>query len=115
SAAEGRQTRAKRFSNSRFVNSLEGSQRFATYRIAQFPGTQRLSPIPNHENSRRQEMRFTTLSRLLAALAVIAMLLPSVLLAQNTTTGAISGTVSDPSNAVVGNASVVLKSTDTRV
>jgi hypothetical protein len=60
-------------------------------------------------------MRFTTLSRLLAAVAVIAMLVPSVVLAQNSTTGAISGTVTDPSNAVVGSAAVVLKSTDTGV
>jgi len=43
------------------------------------------------------------------------MLVPSVLLAQNSTTGAISGTVADPSNAVIGSASVVLKSTDTGV
>ena len=53
-------------------------------------------------------MRFTSLSRLCAVFAVIALLVPGVLLAQNATTGAISGTVTDPSNAVIGSATVSL-------
>ena len=53
-------------------------------------------------------MRFTTMSRLFAVLAVVALIVPGVLLAQNTTTGAISGTVTDPSNAVIPNAPVTL-------
>jgi hypothetical protein len=59
-------------------------------------------------------MRFTTL-RLLAVLAVVALLVPSILLAQNSTTGAISGTVTDPSNAVVGSAAITLTNTETGV
>src|SRR5258707_13784489 len=58
-------------------------------------------------------MRFTTFSRLLTALAVIVLLVPNVVLAQNATTGAISGTVTDPSNAVVGSATVTLTNTET--
>jgi len=58
-------------------------------------------------------MRFTTSSRLLALLAVIALLVPGVLLAQNATTGAIAGTVVDSSNAVVPNATVTLIGVDT--
>jgi len=57
-------------------------------------------------------MRFTTLSRLFAVLAVIALLVPGVVLAQSNTQGAISGTVLDASNAVVPNAPVTLKSLD---
>jgi len=43
---------------------------------------------------------------------VLAVLFPGVLLAQSTTQGAISGTVSDPSNAVLPNLIVTLKSLD---
>ena len=57
-------------------------------------------------------MRFTTLSRLFAVLAVIAVLVPGVVLAQSTTTGAISGTVTDPSGAVLPDVTVTLKSVD---
>jgi hypothetical protein len=59
-------------------------------------------------------MRFTTL-RLLAVFAVVALLVPSILLAQNSTTGAISGTVTDPTNAVVGSAAITLTNTETGV
>jgi len=58
-------------------------------------------------------MRFTTLSRLFAALAVVVLFVSSVMLAQNATTGAISGTVTDPSNAVVGSATVTLTNIET--
>jgi len=57
-------------------------------------------------------MRFTTLSRLFAMLAVIALLVPGVLLAQSTTTGAISGTVTDQSGAVLPDVPLTLKSVD---
>ena len=60
-------------------------------------------------------MRFTTLSRLFAVLAIVALFVPGVLLAQNTTTGAISGTVTDPSNAVIPNAPVTLTNLGTGV
>jgi len=60
-------------------------------------------------------MRFITLSRLLAALAVIALLVPSALSAQNATTGAINGTITDPSSAVVANVAVTLISAETGV
>jgi len=59
-------------------------------------------------------MRFITMNRLFAILA-IALLVPSVVLGQSATTGAISGTVVDPSNAVVANATVTLTSLDTGV
>jgi hypothetical protein len=64
------------------------------------------------ENLGGQEMRFTTLSRLFAVLAVIALLVPGVVLAQSTTTGAISGTVTDATGAVVPDITVSLKSLD---
>ncbi len=57
-------------------------------------------------------MRFTTLSRLFAVLAVIALLVPGVVLAQSTTTGAISGTVTDQSGAILPDVPVTLKSTE---
>ncbi len=60
-------------------------------------------------------MRFTTLSRLFAVLAVVALIVPGILVAQNTTTGAISGTVTDPSNAVIPNAPVTLTNLGTGV
>jgi len=57
-------------------------------------------------------MRFRGSIQLLALLATIALLLPSLLLAQSTTTGAISGTVADPSGAVLPDLTVTLKSVD---
>lgn len=57
-------------------------------------------------------MRFTTLSRLFAVLAVIALLVPGVVLAQSNTQGSISGTVVDASSAVLPNVSIVLKNLD---
>jgi hypothetical protein len=57
-------------------------------------------------------MRFTTSTRLLVLLAVLSLLLPSVLLAQSTTNGAISGTVTDQTGAVLPDLTVNLKSTE---
>jgi len=57
-------------------------------------------------------MRFTTSTRLLVLIAVVSLLLPSMLLAQSTTTGAISGTVTDPTGAVLPDVGVSLKSTE---
>jgi hypothetical protein len=57
-------------------------------------------------------MRFRTVSQVLMLLAVIGLLVPSVVLAQSTTTGAISGTVTDQSGAVVPDVTVNLKSID---
>ena len=56
-------------------------------------------------------MRFTT-SKLLALVGVLSLLLPIMLLGQSTTTGVISGTVSDPSGAVLPNVTVNLKNVD---
>jgi len=57
-------------------------------------------------------MRFTTLSRLLAVFTLVALLMPSVVTAQSTTTGAISGAVMDQSGAVLPEVRVTLKSTE---
>jgi hypothetical protein len=50
--------------------------------------------------------------RMLVVMAAIAVLLPGVLLAQSMTTGAISGTVTDKTGAVVPNITVKLNSVD---
>jgi hypothetical protein len=55
-------------------------------------------------------MRFRTLIGLLTFSVVLALLVPSVVLAQSTTTGAISGTVTDQSGAILPDVSVTLKS-----
>ena len=60
-------------------------------------------------------MRFATVSRLFAVVAMMAMLVPGLLLAQNSTTGAINGTVTDPSNAVISSAAVTLTNLGTGV
>ncbi len=57
-------------------------------------------------------MRFTTLSRLFAVLAVVALLVPGVVLAQSTVTGAVGGTVTDQSGAVLPEVPVTIKSVD---
>ena len=57
-------------------------------------------------------MRFTTLSRLLAVFALVALIVPTVVTAQSTTTGAISGAVMDQSGAVLPDVRVTLKSTE---
>ncbi len=54
-------------------------------------------------------MRFKTFVTLLALLTVAALAVPSFLPAQSTTTGVISGTVTDPSGAVLPNLTVALK------
>jgi outer membrane receptor protein involved in Fe transport len=53
-------------------------------------------------------MRFTTSIRILALLAIVAMLLPGVLVAQSLTEGALNGTVTDQTGAVVAGVSVKL-------
>jgi hypothetical protein len=57
-------------------------------------------------------MRFTTFSKVLVLIAMVALVRPGVLLGQSTTQGAISGMVSDPSNAILPNATIQLKSLD---
>jgi Carboxypeptidase regulatory-like domain len=57
-------------------------------------------------------MRFDTWTRLLVLTAIVSLLLPGIVLAQSTTTGAISGVVTDPSGAVLPDVSVTLKSTE---
>ena len=57
-------------------------------------------------------MRFRTLIGLLTFSVVLALLVPSVVLAQSTTTGAISGTVTDQSGAVLSDVNVTLKSVE---
>src|SRR5579863_1271332 len=61
----------------------------------------------------RKTMRFTWFAKCLVLLAVFALLVPGVMLAQNVVTGGISGTVTDPSGAVVPNAALTLKSSAT--
>ena len=57
-------------------------------------------------------MRFTTSIRILALLAVVALLLPGLLLGQSTTQGAMSGTITDPTGAVVPNVTVKITNLD---
>ena len=57
-------------------------------------------------------MRFDTWTRLLVLTAIVSLLLPGIVLAQSTTTGAISGVVTDPSGAVLPDVTVTLKSTE---
>ena len=57
-------------------------------------------------------MRFTTLTKLFAALAVIAMLVPGIVSAQSNTQGSITGTVQDASSAVLPNIQVTIKNLD---
>src|SRR5579859_7096027 len=61
--------------------------------------------------SRRQEMRFTTSSKLFALLVTMALLLSGVYLFAQETTGGLQGTVKDPSGAVVGGAHIVITGT----
>jgi len=51
-------------------------------------------------------MRFTTSIRILVLIAVVALLLPGMLVGQSMTQGAISGTITDPTGAVVANVMV---------
>jgi outer membrane receptor protein involved in Fe transport len=57
-------------------------------------------------------MRFHVSSRILALVAVFGLVFPSVMLGQSLTQGAISGTVVDATNALLPNATVVLKNLD---
>lgn len=56
-------------------------------------------------------MRFTS-TRLLALVAVLALVVPTVVLAQSNTQGAIAGTVTDQSGAVLPNVTVTAKNLD---
>jgi len=58
-------------------------------------------------------MRFTWFAKSFVLLLALALLVPGVMLAQNIVTGGISGTVTDPSGAVVPSATVNLKSNST--
>jgi len=57
-------------------------------------------------------MRFKTSTTLVVLIAILSLLLPVALLAQSTTTGAISGTVTDPSGAVLPDLTVTMKSNE---
>ncbi len=57
-------------------------------------------------------MRFNTLTRLFVLAALWTVLLPGVLLSQSATEGAISGTVTDASSAVLADTTVTLKNLD---
>ena len=58
-------------------------------------------------------MRFSWFAKSWVLLLALALFTPGVMLAQNIVTGGISGTVTDPSGAVVPNATVTLKSNST--
>jgi hypothetical protein len=91
---------------------------------ARFPGTRnksgRREVSQNCEDKAGKEfsisggvqMRFHVTTRILALVAVLTLFIPSGLMAQSLTQGAISGTVVDASNAVLPNATIKLKSRD---
>ncbi len=58
-------------------------------------------------------MRFTSLTRFAVLVMLLSLLIPSILLAQNIITGAVNGTVTDPTGAIVVGADVNLKSNET--
>ena len=58
-------------------------------------------------------MRLNKYFRLGALFAALLLLLPAMLSAQSVVTGALNGTVTDPSGAVIVGATVTLSSTDT--
>lgn len=53
-----------------------------------------------------------TFTRILEAIALLAVLLPAALFAQSTTNGAVSGTITDQSGAILPNVAVTLKSVE---
>jgi hypothetical protein len=61
---------------------------------------------------RRKTMRLTSVNKLFVLFTLAAFLLPTVLQAQSTTNGAISGTVSDSSGAVLPNITINLKNVE---
>src|SRR5277367_2936204 len=63
--------------------------------------------------NRRQDMRLKQSFGLAALLAVLMLLLPGQIGAQSIVTGAVGGTVTDSSGAVIAGATVTLKSNDT--
>src|SRR5271154_4536689 len=63
--------------------------------------------------NRRQDMRLKQWFGLAALLAVLMLLLPGQIGAQSIVTGAVGGTVTDSSGAVIAGATVTLKSNDT--
>ena len=58
-------------------------------------------------------MRLSKYMRLAALLAALALLLPTLISAQSVVTGAISGSITDPSGAVIVGATVNLKNNAT--
>ena len=77
-----------------------------------FAGKVRLMFAGPHtlEQKLEMKMRFCKHLWLAALLAAVLLLLPSMLLAQSVVTGALNGTVTDPSGAVIVGASVTLTS-----
>src|SRR5579863_10015587 len=65
------------------------------------------------KNSQEVSMQFTKTSARFVVLAMsVLLLVPGVLFAQSSTTGAVNGTVTDASNAVLANTTVTLRSLD---
>ena len=60
-------------------------------------------------------MRFNTAIRQFVWAVVLALGLPGALLSQSATEGAISGTVTDASNAVLANTTVTLRNVDKEI
>src|SRR5579863_8393633 len=69
-------------------------------------------PAQNIFDQRRETMRFNTSIKPVVLTAVLALVLPGLMWAQSATEGAISGTVTDTSNAVLANTTVTLKNLD---
>jgi Carboxypeptidase regulatory-like domain/TonB-dependent Receptor Plug Domain len=82
--------------------------------ICEVGGSQLLDVCaPQIERILEMKMRLSKYMRLAALLAALALLLPTLISAQSVVTGAISGSITDPSGAVIVGATVNLKNNAT--
>ena len=88
---------------------LEGLKSVGSRNCSQGNGQGAGFDLSGMKTSRRQEMRFTTSSKLFALLVTMALVLSGAYLFAQETTGGLQGTVKDASGAVVAGAKVEVK------